>query len=141
MAKALGSATSSVLRARHTLWRSAGSGTMTAAVCRPAMLNALVGARHVTLTRAHVSDAAANGTYAKPGSVRSQWISSETTVTRWRSASSPMRASVSRSQILPTGLCGLHRTMRVVWGSASLRSRSSKSMRYAPSASPEAPGS
>ena len=45
------------------------------------MLKVLVGAMQVTEFIAQCSLTEANGTYAKPGSVRSQWISSLITVT------------------------------------------------------------
>ena len=80
-ANAFGSAISSVLSARHTLWRKNGSGTATAAVCIPAMLNAFVGAMQVMLFLRQLSETDANGTYSFPGSVRSQCISSDITVT------------------------------------------------------------
>ncbi len=81
MANAFGSATSSVFSALHTLCRNTGSGIITAAELSPAMLKVLVGAMQVTEFIAQCSLTEANGTYAKPGSVRSQWISSLITVT------------------------------------------------------------
>ena len=62
MAKAFGSATSSVLSARHTLCLSTGFGIITAAVLRPAILNVLVGAMQVTEFIAHCSFTEAKGT-------------------------------------------------------------------------------
>ena len=81
IANAFGSATSSVFSPRHTLCRSTGSGTITAAVCNPARLNVLVGAMQVTEFMRQCSLTEENGTYSNPGSVRSQWISSLITVT------------------------------------------------------------
>ena len=72
IAKALGSATSSVFNAHHTLWRRLRFGTMTAAVCKPAILKHFVGAIHVILISAHSSETDANGTYSFCGCVISQ---------------------------------------------------------------------
>ena len=88
-AKALGSATSSVLMARHILCLSFLSGTAMAAVLRPAKLNAFVGARSVIELFLFVSFTEAKGTYMESGEVISQWISSETTVTLLAAHSSP----------------------------------------------------
>ena len=129
-ANTFGSATSSVFRPLHILCLRNLSGTTIAAVCIPAMLKVFVGAIQVTLISLHVSDAVANGTYSFPGSVRSQCISSEMTVTPYFAHSSPTWASVSLSQIFPAGFCGLQSIMRLVCGSASFASRSSKSMAY-----------
>ncbi|MNI65849.1 hypothetical protein D3C73_1213730 [compost metagenome] len=61
MAKALGSATSSVLIPRFTSARSSGLGTIIDDVWSPARLNVLVGATHVMLFRAISSDTEAKG--------------------------------------------------------------------------------
>ena len=67
-----------------------------------------------------------------PGKVKGECISSETTVTECFSQSSAILLSVFLSQILPTGLCGLQRIIRLVCESASFASRSSKSISYSP---------
>ena len=104
MANAFGSATSSVFNARHTLWRKNLFGTITAAVCKPAILKHLVGAIQVMLISAQSSDAAANGTYDFPGAVMSQCISSDMTVTLCFLQSAPIFASSSFVQMIPHGL-------------------------------------
>ncbi len=71
----------------------------------------------------------ANGMWRWPSSVRSQWISSDMTVTPCRRQISPRRVSSSAVQARPAGLWGLHRKISLACGSAALRSRSSKSMR------------
>lgn len=114
--------------AARPIWRSTGSGTDTAAVCSPARLNAFVGAMQVTLFSQQAAETEAKGMYPHSGAVRSQWISSEMTVTWCFWHSSPMWARVSRSQSFPTGLRGLQRIISEVWGSLSFRSRSLKSM-------------
>ncbi len=50
---------------------------MTDDVERPARLNVLLGAMHVTVMSATSSEIVASGVWVKPGRMRSQWISSE----------------------------------------------------------------
>ena len=75
----------------------------TLAVCSPARLKALLGETQVMLVAAHTGEADANGVYRTPGSVRSQWISSDTTVTPCRDARWPIVASVDADQTVPVG--------------------------------------
>ena len=69
---------------------------------------------------------AANGVYFWPLVTQSQWISSASTMTRWRRQISPMRVSSSGVQQLPVGFCGLQR-MKVLVSRLMRRSKSSKS--------------
>ena len=72
IAKAFGSATSSVFKALQILCLKNLFGIITAAVCNPAMLKVFVGAMQVRLIFAQVSETEAKGIYSLSGSVKSQ---------------------------------------------------------------------
>lgn len=93
---------------------------MMLAACRPAMLKVLLGAVQVTECRRNSSFSEANGMWRWPSSVRSQWISSDMTVTPCRRQIFPRRVSSSAVQARPAGLWGLHRKISLACGSGRL---------------------
>jgi len=78
----------------------------------PAMLNVLVGAPKVMLHRAAASETEAKGVWRLSHRAMSQWISSETTSMPRSSQKAASRRSVSGSQTMPPGLCGLESSSR-----------------------------
>ena len=86
----------------------AGEPATATAPFSPATLNALDVEASVTPCSAAASPAATNGVCRAPGRVSEAWISSEITVTPYRSASDPMRPRSAALNTRPVGLCGLH---------------------------------
>ena len=101
--------------------------------CSPARLKVLLGAVHTTQRCASSGTTCGNTWCTTPSRVKSQWISSEITLTPCLAQISPMRRSSSSRHTRPTGLCGLHSRKALTFCSAALRSKSAKSISYLPS--------
>ena len=102
----------------------------------PATLNALDVEASVTPCSAAASPAATNAVCRAPGRVSEAWISSEITVTPYRSASDPMRPRSAALNTRPVGLCGLaSRYPRAPAANAASSPSKSSSQRPSPRAS------
>ena len=88
--------------------RAEAFGTIATAHLSPVRLNVLLGAMSVTVRASISGDSVAIGTWRRPSSSRSQWISSAMIHTSRRVHAAAMPSSSARSNTRPTGLCGLH---------------------------------
>ena len=124
IANVFGSAISSVLIALQTLCLKNLLGTHIAEVCKPAILKHFVGAIAIIDISLHSSLTLWKGMYFLSGSVISQCISSDKTITLYLWHKLPILANSSLLQIFPIGLCGLHKIIIVVWPKDNFSSKS-----------------
>ena len=109
------------------MWRL---GNTTVEACRPARLKVLVPEMPVTTYWAISGERVAVGVCFFPWKIRSEWISSENSMTWCFMHSSAIRRSSSGVHTMPRGLWGLHSRNRSTC--SSLASKSAQSISHLP---------